>query len=75
MFVCMMQGRTHNAAVYSYTCVLNTTKCVCMMQGRSLDQLLLFCHYIIFPGVMYLDKEEHARDFQAHVALFVSVCM
>jgi hypothetical protein len=46
-----------------------------MMQGRSLDQLLLFCHYIVFPGVMYLDKEEHARDFQAHVALFVSVCM
>jgi len=41
-------------------------------RGRSLDQLLLFCHYIVFPGAPYLDREEHARDFQAHVALFAT---
>ncbi|KAF5843548.1 hypothetical protein DUNSADRAFT_14464 [Dunaliella salina] len=41
-------------------------------RGRSLDQLLLFCHYIVFPGAPYLDREEHARNFQAHVALFAT---
>ncbi len=39
---------------------------------QSLDKLLLYSHYIVFQDTVYLDREQHARDFRAHLAMFAT---
>ena len=37
---------------------------------HPLDCLLLFSHYIAIPHAAHLDREEHCRDYAAHVQMF-----
>mmetsp|Transcript_4234 Transcript_4234/g.7543 ORF Transcript_4234/g.7543 Transcript_4234/m.7543 type:complete len:542 (-) Transcript_4234:507-2132(-) len=39
---------------------------------NSLDNLLKFSHYLVHQDAPYLDREQHARDYRAHLAIFAT---
>ncbi|GIL77402.1 hypothetical protein Vretimale_2782 [Volvox reticuliferus] len=38
----------------------------------SLDNLLCFGHYVVHQSAPYLDREQHARDYRAHLVIFTA---
>ncbi|MEW5308752.1 MAG: hypothetical protein WDW38_000686 [Sanguina aurantia] len=40
--------------------------------AQGLDRLLLYSHYLVHPEAPYLHKEQSARDYRAHLAMFAT---
>ncbi|KXZ48692.1 hypothetical protein GPECTOR_26g595 [Gonium pectorale] len=38
----------------------------------GLDNLLCFGHYVVHQSAPYLDREQHARDYRAHLVIFTA---
>ncbi|EFJ48763.1 hypothetical protein VOLCADRAFT_90584 [Volvox carteri f. nagariensis] len=38
----------------------------------SLDNLLCYGHYVVHQSAPYLDREQHARDYRAHLVIFTA---